>query len=170
MACECNVAKIERECGRNAAGIKSTIYVTCEDEIASIGAATDHVVSTITMRSASSGPPAVTAGKFYAFGGSRKDGDLKCDQDAESGSFVTEAKFFIPKQTAEKAAILNNLGEDNNIVIMSDMNGNKRLIGDKETPANIIVQETTIPKNGYTLTIQWTSQFSPFYYTGSIQE
>ncbi len=170
MACECNVAVIERECGRNAASIKPTWKVSCEDEITSIGAATDHSVSTITMRAAAAGPPEVTAGKFYAFAGSRKDADLKTTQDPETGVFTTEAKLFIPKQASAKAVILNNLGEDNNIIIVQDMNGAKRIIGEMGNPANITVEETTNPKNGYTLTLTWQSGYSPYFFTGTEQE
>jgi hypothetical protein len=166
--CPCTIEAIDRECGRNTASMKPVLYASCPDQIASIGTATNHAVATITMRSAVVGPPAVAAGKFFEWGCSRRDIEFQSEQDEETGVWNTTASYFIPKQTAAKAAILNNLGEENNIFIAVDMNGAKRIVGAKDLPATIRVTETTTPRNGYNVRLSWQSGESPYFYTGSI--
>ena len=160
MACTCNIAAIERNCEANAPSMKPTLYASCPDQITSIGAATAHVVADITMET-------TPAGLFFSWGTSRKDIEFETEQD-ENGQWNTTAKYFIAKQSAVKAAILNNLGEDNSILIAEDQNGNKRIIGALDNPADIKVKETSSPKNGYEVSINWTSGYSPYFYTGSI--
>lgn len=167
MACECSVADIARECAANAAGMKPLVYVTCEDEVSTIAAATDQSVATITMRSASSGPPAVTKGYFRRWYPNSKGFEFKSDQDAESGTWKTEAKFFIPKTTSAKSTVLTGLGEDNNILVVTDKNGAKRILGELENPANVVTSEVAQPKNGYNVTVTWESAVSPFFFTGT---
>jgi hypothetical protein len=164
--CECSNDTIERECGRNAAGIKPYFAVACDDEVDSIGAATDHAVSTVTMRAADT-DPVVAAGKFHKWSGKRIDGDFKSEQNTETGMWNTTSKLFIPKLTAAKSAILNNLGEDNSHVVVTDMNGAKRYVGEKDNPANVKVTEQTTPRNGYVIDITWESDHSPYFYTGA---
>ena len=162
--CDCNIDDIARECGKNAGGVKPLLYITCEDEVASIGAASDHAVSTITMRAADD---PITKGYFRQWKCSRKDSDFKSTQDEEGGQWNTEFKYFIPKQAATKAVVLNNLGEDNNIGVVTDMNGAKRIVGELGNPVNITVEEVTTPKNGYAVTGKWTSGYSPYFFTGT---
>lgn len=167
MACACNIADIDRECGKNAGGVKPILHITCEDEVSSIAAATDHAVDTITMRAYDAGPPEVTKGYFRRWYPSRKDADFKSTQNEESGMWETEFKYFIPKQTSTKANVLNNLGEDNNIAVVTDMNGALRIVGELENPCDVKVEEVTTPKNGYIVTGKWTSGYSPYFFTGS---
>ena len=159
--CDCNLAAIPANCESNAPGAKPLLRVTCPDQIESIDAASAHEVAGITMVTT----PA--AGLFFEWGTSRKDIEFECDQD-ENGQWVLNAKYFIAKQSAAKSDILNNLGEDNSIIIAEDLNSNKRLIGALDNPADIKVKEVLYPKNGYEVRINWTSAFSPFYYTGAI--
>lgn len=168
MACACNIDDIARECGKNAGGVKPTLYITCEDELTAIGSATDHAVSTITVRAYDAGPPEVTKGYFRTWNASRRDADFKSVQNEESGQWETEFTYFIPKQSSAKAAVLNNLGEDNNIAIVTDQNGAKRLVGELGNPCNVIVEESTVPKNGYKVTGKWTSGYSPYFFTGTV--
>jgi hypothetical protein len=162
--CDCNIASIERECNKPVAGLKPLWYLTCEDEVNTIGAATDHSVATITMRAAAS---PITKGYFRKWNPSRKDSDFKSTQDPETGQWKTEFTCYIPKQTSAKAVILNRLGEDNNIVVLTDMNGKLRIVGELGNPANITVEETVNPKNGYTVKGTWESGLSPYFFTGT---
>lgn len=167
MACACNIDTIDRECGKNAGGVKPILYVTCEDEVTAIASATDHAVATITMRVYDAGPPEVTKGYFRTWRPSRKNSDFKSTQNPDSGMWETEVKYFIPKQTSAKAAILNNLGEDNNIAVVVDMNAKQRIVGELENPCDIKVEEVTTPSNGYNVTIKWTSGYSPYFFSGT---
>lgn len=164
MACECNIDDIARECGKNAGGVKPLLHLTCEDEVATVGAATDHVVSTITMRAADA---PITKGYFRRWYPSRRDADFKSTQNEEGGQWETEFKYFIPKQASAKAVVLNNLGEDNSFAIVTDMNGAKRIVGELGNPCNITVEEVTTPKNGYIVTGKWTSGYSPYFFSGT---
>lgn len=166
MACECNIGTIERECGQNAAGVKPTLYVTCEEQVATIGAATDHAVSTITMKAAAAPDP---AGKFFKWYGSRRLGEYKSTQNEESGAWETEAKYFLPKMTSAKSAILNALGVDNSIAIITDMNGSQRIVGELDNPCNVFTEGSANGTNGYTVTIKWTSAHEPYFFTGTPQ-
>lgn len=168
MACQCSIDTIDRECGANASGVKPVLAISCEDEVDSIAASVDHSVATINMRAAAVGPPAVTKGYFRLWYPSSRGGDFSATQDAESGTWKTECKFFIPKQTSAKAVVLNGLGEDNNICVVTDKNGKRRIVGELENPANVVTKEVVLPKNGYEVTITWESAHSPYFFTGTL--
>ncbi len=163
--CDCNIDDIARECTANAAGVKPLLHITCEDEVATIGAATDHSVATMTMRAAAS---PITKGYFRRWYPKRVGSDFKSTQDPESGTWKTEFTYFLPKQTSGKAAILNNLGEDNNVAVVTDMNGKLRIVGELGNPANITTEEVVLPKNGYTVKGTWESGYSPYFFTGTV--
>lgn len=162
--CDCNIDDIARQCGKNAGGVKPSLHITCVDEVASIGASTDHAVSTITMRAADA---PITKGYFRVWNTSRKDSDFKSTQNPDTGVWETEFKYFLPKQTAAKAAILNEVGEDNDIALPVDMNGLRRIVGEIDNPCDIKVEEVTSPKNGYFVTGRWQSSHSPYVFTGT---
>ncbi len=162
MACVCNLAKIDRECGRNAPGLQTQIYLACVDDITSIGAATNHVVSTITP---------VTDLGFYIFNILRKDNDLKSEQQ-EDGGYNTTVKGFISKQASAKANILTNLASDENyIAIVVDQNGLKHILGSVAHPIKVAKNAVTTPKNGYELTLTWEGHADlPLHFSGTIPE
>lgn len=158
--CTCNLDDIDKECGRNAPGIKTTLRVACADDITSIGAATNHVVSTIT--------PVIDKG-FFTFNIIRKDNDLK-STPGEDGGYTTELKGFISKQAAAKANILTQLATDENyIVIPTDQNGLKHILGAIDHPVKMRAEAVTTPKNGYNVTVTWEGHADlPYIFSGTI--
>lgn len=159
-ACVCNLADIEKECGRNAPGLKTVVSVSCADDIASIGAATGHSVATITAKA--------TKG-FFEFNIIRKDNDLKSTA-AEEGGYTTELMGFISRQAAAKANILTQLATDENYILVAvDQNGVKHLLGALDHPVRLRAEATTTPKNGYTLKATWEGHSDlPFIFTGVV--
>lgn len=158
--CDCNLDDIERECGRNAPGLKTKIYPACVDDVASIGAATNHVVSTITMASTKT---------FFTLNIIRKDNDLK-STPGEEGGYTTELKGFISKKAAAKAKILTNLpSEENFIVLCTDQNGYTEILGSTDHPVKIKAEAVTTPKNGYNITVTWDGHADlPYNFSGTI--
>ncbi len=160
MACTCNLAAVEKECGRNAPGLKTILYLACVDDITSIGAATAHVVSTIT--------PAAAQG-FFSINIIRKDNDLSSSPN-EDGGYDTEIKGFVSKQAAAKANILTQLATDENyIAIAVDQNGVQHIVGAVDHPIIVRAKPVTTPKNGYEITAKWAGHADiPYIYSGAI--
>lgn len=160
MACTCNLDDIEAECGRNAPGLKTVLHVACVGDITSIGAATNHVVSTITP---------VTDKGFFKFNIIRKDNDLKTTP-GEDGGYTTELKGFISKKAAAKAKILTSLSTDENyVVIPEDQNSYKEIVGATDHPCKIKVESVVTPKNGYNVTVLWEGHGDlPYSFSGTI--
>lgn len=165
--CNCNLAAIERAC-KSRAGMKPHTYITCFDEVSSIGAATDMEVATISMRAAATGPPAVDAGKFYKISHARKDGDYVSEMNEETGMWETKGKFFVSKLQAKTSAALDGLGPEMGIVLPTDNNGQRRIVGDLDLPASFKITEQTTGKNGYMVEYMWESDHAPYFFTGTI--
>lgn len=160
--CTCNLANIARECGRNAPGLKTDLQVGCVGDITSIGAATNHEVSTISMAATKT---------FFTFSITRKDNELKSTRN-ENGGYTTELKGFISKKAAAKAKILTNLPSDENFVVLStDQNAYTEVLGALDHPVKIMVNSTTTPKNGYEVTVMWEEHADlPYSFTGDIAD
>lgn len=158
--CQCNLAEIEKECGRNAPGLKTTLYLGCVDDLATIGAAVAHEVSTITM---------VATKVLFPFAIIRKDNDLKSDPQ-DDGGFNTELKGFISKQAAVKADVLTQLATDENYVVIAvDQNGEQHILGALDHPVKVRAAAATTPKNGYNVTVTWEGHSDlPYFFTGAI--
>jgi hypothetical protein len=160
--CDCNLATIARECGRNAPGLSTQINVGCVDDITSIGAATNHVVNTITMASTKT---------FFTFNITRKDNDLKSTPN-ENGGYTTELKGFISKKAAAKSKVLTNLPSDENFVVLAtDQNAYTEILGSLAHPVKIKAEAVTTPKNGYNVTVMWEEHADlPYQFTGDIAD
>lgn len=158
MPCSSNVAAIEAFCGSaNAPMLDRKLYITSADNITTIPAASNHVISSnMTM-----------SGLFYEWFFSKEESSYSSEID-ENGMWQTEVKIFIEKQTSAKSHILNGVNGDNYVAIVVDRNGESRLIGDTTNGCRIRVRETTTPKNGYEVTITWESPLAPYFYTGTI--
>jgi len=158
--CTCNLAAVDKECGRNAPGLKTIVYLACADDITSIGAASAHAVSTITE---------VATQGFFPINIIRKDNDLK-STPGEDGGFTTELKGFISKQTAAKSNVLTQFATDENyIAIAVDQNGVQHILGSIDHPIRAKAEPVTTPKNGYNVTLTWEGHSDiPFIYTGTI--
>jgi len=164
------MGEVKKHCeGGNAPDLKQTQYATCADEVATIPAANagTHVVSgDITFRAADAGTGA-EAGALYPWHVSKKDGSFKSTKD-ENGLWNTEVKYFVPYLNAAKTYVFSNLAEDNDIHIVNDMNGKRRIVGELDNPASTLTEETTTPKNGYVITITWQSAKAPLFYEGAV--
>lgn len=160
MACTCNLATIDRNCARNAPGLKTVLYVACVDDISSIGAATNHVVSTITM---------ATDKVFFAWNVTRKDNDMKVSPQ-DGGGYNTEASFFISKQEATKHNVLTNLSTDENyVVVTEDQNDLKEIVGSVLHPCRVTVEAVKTPKNGYNVKVLWDGHADlPLTFSGTV--
>lgn len=160
MACVCNLAVIEKECGRNAPGIKTVLSIACVDDVATIGAATGHEVASMT---------AVASQGFFTFNIIRKDNDLKTTPN-DDGGYTTELNAFISKQAAAKAHVLTQLTTDENyIVVPTDQNGLKHILGALDHPVKVRAEAATTPKNGYKITVTWDGHADlPYIYTGTV--
>jgi len=171
MACVCSVGEIEQFCGGfNAPGLDRMLSLTCEDQITTVPAADDgtHTISDdITMRASAVGPPAVTAGVFYKWHFSKEDMSFESTRDA-NGEWTTSVKIFVLKLEDAKSFVLNGMTGDNFICIVKDRNGQQRLLGALGNGCDVSVKEQTNPKNGYEVTINWKSAYSPYFYTGAI--
>lgn len=162
MACVCTVAEIEEFCGGvNAPGLDRMLSITCSDQVATIPAATAHVISTAITMTAS------PAGVFFKWFFSKEDSTWSSERD-ENGMWNTEVKIFVSQLAAEKTTVFNGLTGDNMIAIVTDRNGKKRLVGDITNGASVKVKETSSPKSGYEVTITWQSAYAPYFYTSTI--
>ena len=159
MPCTCNLATIDKNCTRNAPGLKTQFYVACVDDISAIGAATNHVVATITM---------VATKLFYIWNIIRQDNNL-VSEPQENGGYNTTLTGFISKQEAAKHNILTSLSTDENYVIVTvDQNGMKEILGSLDHPVKISVAPAKAPRNGYTITALWEGHSNlPLAFSGT---
>jgi hypothetical protein len=168
MACVCNLDTIGAECGRNAPGLKTILYIACIDDIESIGAATAHAVSTITPADDGEDPPVVTGG-FVEISIIRTDNNQET-VPGETGGQTTTITGFVSKQSAAKSNILTQPdGNENFIVVTKDQNNLMNIIGDLEHPAKITVGAVKAPRNGYNVTVTWEGHSDlPLIFTGTV--
>lgn len=167
------IGDIKKACKEKAiAGLSTKLYIACYDEVASIPAinADNHTVETdIVMRAADAGAtPPIEAGAFASWDFSQKDQTFESEQDEEGGMWNTNVQIFIPATNGVKSAVLNNIGDESSIIIVSDKKGRRRIIGSVELPCEVKVKSQLTPKDGYIVTITWLSAYEPFYYTGAI--
>lgn len=164
MACVCTVAEIEQFCGGvNAPGLDRVLHITCEDQITSIPDADTgtHTISDDIVMVVS------PAGVFFPWYFSKEDMSFTSTRD-ENGEWATEVKIFVLQLNSEKTYVFNGLTGDNQVVIVKDRNNQSRLVGALGNGCMVNVKEQTNPKNGYEVTINWKSAYSPLYYTGAI--
>jgi hypothetical protein len=165
MSCCTTLNHIARECGTGIRpGLKTTVYVACKDDVATIPAdnGTSHTVaSNITMASTKT---------FKVWDISQLDSSFVCEPqgDMDSRYFKSTVQIFIPAMSAAKSAVLSGITNGEYVVIVADAKGQRRLLGDLLRGAYITTQEQTNDKNGYVVTIEWESNETPFFYTGTI--
>lgn len=157
--CCANLNHIAQHCGGNSPGLATTIYVACKDDITSIGEATNNVVSTIT-------------GDFFSWSISKFDQSYtgEPEGDDDSLSFNHEVSVFIPRMNPAKTDVLNSILGGEMIVIFTDRNGETYILGDLDEGATIRSAPQTNDKNGYVVTISWTTNRMLYNYDGTISE
>lgn len=174
MACECPMTAIERACSNVPAGLKLEVFVTCEDQVNTIPAATadtSKVETAITMRAADTNvTPNIPAGLFFKWPIYKNDHNFQCVKNEESGLYETTVTFFIIGLDADKSHTIMNQAPDNNIVVVPDKAGNQRIVGSKSEPCTILATEQTNPRSGYAVTVSWQSSHIPYFYTGVIPQ
>lgn len=160
MACTITLADTAAELCASKPGLKTRMWWAKVSDITSIGAATDHVVSTIT--------PVSTKG-FYLLYITRKDND-QASTPNENGGYTTEIKGFISKQEAAKSKVFTQAnGAEAFIFITEDQNGLKHIIGSVDHPVMVTFKPTTTPKNGYELQAKWDEHSDiPFIFSGTV--
>jgi len=159
MPCASSVAAIEAYCGAaNAPMLDRKLFITTAAKVASIATAVAHVVATITMESTM---------LFYNWFFSKEESSFESTQD-ENGMWQTSVKIFIEKMQSATSNVLNGMNGDNYIAVVVDKNGAKRIVGDVNNGATVRVKEMTTPKNGYEVTITWSSPISPYFFSGSV--
>lgn len=159
MSCTSNVAAIAAFCGVNAPMLDRKLYITTLAKVSAIASPTAHVISTdITM---------VTDQLFYEWAFSKQESSYAAEQD-ENGMFNITVTVFIEKLQSATSNILNGMRGDNYLAIVTDKNGNARLLGKIGDGCSVSVRETTTPRNGYEVTITWSSAHLPYFYTGAV--
>lgn len=170
---------ILKVCGKGSAkGLKTSIFVAGLEEVTAIPAPDDYpttgdphtISSDLTMRASDPGPPAVAAGTFKEFRISKIDHSYECtpEGDQDSTGRVTEVKFFIPGITPQKTYVLDDMAGCEYFAIVTDKEGQRRLLGDLEDGCEFSYIERTNDKAGYEVTIRWESKAAPYFYKGTI--
>ncbi len=146
MACTITLAPIAAELCASKPGLKPKMWWAKVEDLTSIGAAANWVVSTIT--------PVATKG-FYPLFVKRKDNGLESTPN-ETGGYTTELKGFLSKQEAAKSQILSAAnGAEAFIFITEDQNGVKDIIGSLDHPVMATFKPTKSPANGYEMVAKW---------------
>lgn len=164
MACPNTLDDLERQCDITL-GFESVAYIAREDEVSTIGAATDGVVSTITM---------VATKKFYTLPVSTVPGKNKIESDTQGDDDASylenKSELVIPGGSGAASAVLGDTRKNRYIVILVDKDGKKWILGAKNDGAAIKpkwVHDGSVKQ--YTLAITATSKFFPFEFSGTIQ-
>ena len=160
MACSPTLATIAAEQCPSKPGLKTVVALAYASDIASIGAAVGHAVSTITM---------VATKTFKKLNVSRRESE-QGTVPGDEGGYTTTAKYFITLQEAAKSTILNGLnGTEGLVAITIDQNGDQQIIGALDHPVRIKVGATKTPRNGYSLEIMWEEHDNlPLHFSGTI--
>lgn len=156
--CTANLDSIEKFCGANPDGIKTRIWVQAKEDISEIAEAQDGKVDSIT-------------GDFYVWPISPLEGNYEGTPEGDVDNTTQQhvLNCFIPQMKGEKSHILNSSIGGEFIVVYTDRNGRKWIIGDLDEGATIRVTSGTA-KNGYTLEITWPANTLLREFTGTITE
>lgn len=171
--CCVDLDHIAKFCGGvNAPGLDRQLSIMCGEHITSIAAATNHkITGDIELRAAVvenlPSTPGVSAGVAYTWNFAKEDQEFTSEQD-ENGLWKTAVKIFVPKMEATKSDVFNNATGDDKVIVVKDRNGKKRLIGSLSEGCSIKTKEQTNPKNGYVISIDWESAYSPYFFEGVI--
>lgn len=162
--CEPTLDDIEKVCGVTyIKGIKPNVFVSSAAKITAIAAPTSGTLNVASVTFAS-------GAAWYTWNISKIDGSYKADAtgDVDNPTIAVSVEAFIYGITSERTYTVNQtLGHDF-IVVVSDNNGNNRLIGEVGRGCTITVNEQTNDKNGYKVTITWEAGHYPYFFTGTL--
>lgn len=167
------LADITRSCDSpNAKGIGGILYVAFKSDVQTIPAEQTYTPGSNDPRTIASNLTMVSGKTFYEWTISKNDKGFECTPEGnEDGSiYKTSVKVFIPKVAPLKTYLLGGMTNGcEAILIVTDKNGNKRLVGDLTEGCTITAKEIiTTDKNGYEVEFTWESALPPPYYTGTI--
>lgn len=166
MACA-SLTAIAEDCGLNPGGAKPYFLIAAKEDIETIPAATNEVITTaITM---------VTDKVFVKWDLDPDSVEMKVKTEGEglSKSIMVEIEAFLPRLTAPiQAAIKLAIGRQL-VIVLVDAQGRKRLIGDVEKGAFCDFEANTGKKGsdkaGHLLKFTLSGQdHAPYHITSSI--
>lgn len=166
------VGDIEARCANdNASGLKPQVYVTTEPEVQTIPAATEMTVSTAITMAAANPPSLPVAGAFkqwqLAKVLNKNTFVVEPQGDLDSASIKTTVELVIPKVTADRVWAAR--GGCSHILIVTDQNGNMRIVGEKSNGATPIYSEAINgDTNAIKVVFEWNSGHPPYFYTAAI--
>ena len=156
------------DCNANLAGVKK-VYITYFDD-ASVEGAIDYSAHTISAVTLSTG---VT---FFEYDFARNTSSLNSvlTKDEANGTryYTNTLELVFNKLTAAKHLEVMALAAEKLAVIVVDNNGKKWYLGADAYVSGVSTEAGTgtsaDDRNGYTVTIEGTSAYLPFEYTGEI--
>lgn len=172
MDCCVTLGTIEKMCGGgNPAGLKTKLYVACLDDIATIPARDDYATDDSLQPHTITADIVMEATKvFFEFNFSKTGHSytITPEGEAEFVSNNAEIVITIPKLSPLSTYILNGMQGGEFVVLATDKNGQRRIIGDLEEGMSVTVQEATNDQNAYTVTFSLSMSELPLFYTGVI--
>ena len=155
------------DCNPNLAGIKNA-WITYFNDIASVDAVlSSHTVSAITLS---------TGVSWYTYEFARNTGSLNSvlTKDEANGTryYTNTLELVFNKLTADKHLEVMALAAEKLAVIVEDLNGKKWFLGYDAYVSGTAEEAGTgasaDDRDGYTVTIEGTSAYLPFEFTGTI--
>lgn len=162
------LAGIGFDCSANLAGIKE-VYIAYFDNV-SVEGAIDYSAHTISAATLSDGA------KWYTYEFARNTGSLNSvlTKDETNGVryYTNTLELIFNKLTAAKHLEVMALAAEKLAVICVDNNGKKWFLGADQYVSGVSEEAGTgssaDDRNGYTVSIEGTSAYLPFEFTGTI--
>jgi len=163
MACCENLGHVLTACAGDRGTAKDVVkaYVACTEDITTIPAATDHVISSDIEFEALAHWWQLDIDKVGSSFSFASEGE------GQSKQYLNTAIIFIAGVAADVTNAINSLIRGQATFLIQDKNGNKHLIGALDDGADVAIVAAN-DRNGYTLTITWASTNMPYFYTGAV--
>lgn len=155
------------DCNPNLAGIKN-VWITYFDDVTGKTAnLTAHTISAITLSSGVN---------WYSYEFARNTGSLNSvlTKDEANGTryYTNTLELLFNKLTADKHLEVMALAAEKLAVVVEDMNGKKWFLGYDAYVSGVSTEAGTgasaDDRNGYSVTIEGTSAYLPFEFTGEL--
>lgn len=161
------LAGIGFDCNANLAGIKE-VYITYFNNATPSVNLTAHTVSAVTLSDNA---------KWYTYEFARNTGSLNSTltKDEANGTryYTNTLELVFNKLSAAKHLEVEALAAEKLAVIVEDWNGKKWYLGADQYVSGSAEEAGTgtsaDDRNGYTVTIDGTSAYLPFEFTGTIE-